>query len=113
MFFALRAAWVKKKKISFYSSLGAVWTEKSIFTAPLGLFGLKIQVLGLLKGLFGLIIWFYNSLGVVWVKKIRFYGSLGVVWLNLWAVGMLPCFGPKKRLDFGTDFRLEKMGNFD
>ena len=23
-------------------------------------------------------------------------------------MGMLPCFGPMKRSDFGTDFRLEK-----
>ena len=45
----LKAVWLKKK-ISFYNSFGAVWTEKSVFTAPKGLFGLKNQVLWLLRG---------------------------------------------------------------
>ena len=29
---------------------------------------------------------------------------------KFWVVGMLPCFGPMKRLDFGTEFRLGKGG---
>ena len=52
----------------------------------------------------------FSALRDVWLC---FFFSQGVVWQKFWAVGMLPCFGPMKRLDFGTDFRLGKMGNLD
>ena len=69
-----------------------------MFFPPKGLFGYVFALRGCLVGFSTL-----RGFLVVFLPQ-------GIVCQKIWAVGMLPCFDPMKRSDFGTDFRFEKEG---